>query len=295
MAVVALSVALTGRWLRAVHHAVVTGDRVAAVAAPSATSSPVAEAPTPPPTLAPDASPGLDWATAADVQRPPGMSAEAPSIPPVTGGGLGHPGHFTGQGHLVDVVAGPGGRLVAVGYAFPGWLASAWTSDDGTHWVHHDLGAGEETFLLAVATDGAAVRRGRAGRGGGRCLDLDRWRRLGARAGRPGAPRRARGADDQRGSGSGRLRRRRLGRTVHGGGRAALLDVAGRARLDARNGDRADDRRGPCALDRGRAVRIPGGRDDRARRHADRLGDLDLARRHRLDPVGRRRCRATAA
>lgn len=92
------------------------------------------------------------------------MSAEAPSIPPVTGGGLGHPGHFTGQGHLVDVVAGSDGRLVAVGYAFPGWLASAWTSDDGTHWLHHDIGAGEETFLFAVATDGSRyVAVGRAG------------------------------------------------------------------------------------------------------------------------------------
>ncbi len=81
------------------------------------------------------------------------MSDEEPSVPPVAGGGLGHPGHFSGQGYLVDVAAGPGGRLVAVGYAFPGWRATAWVSLDGERWARHDLDAGDGSFALSVASD----------------------------------------------------------------------------------------------------------------------------------------------
>ena len=81
------------------------------------------------------------------------MSDDEPSVPPVDGGGLGHPGHFSGQGYLVDVAAGPGGRLVAVGYAFPGWRATAWVSLDGERWARHDLDAGDGSFALSVAGD----------------------------------------------------------------------------------------------------------------------------------------------
>ena len=108
------------------------------------------------------------------------MSDEEPSVPPVEGGGLGHPGHFSGQGYLVDVAAGPGGRLVAVGYAFPGWHATAWVSDDGERWVRHDLGAGDDSFALSVATDGSRfVAVGSVGSSAAAWLSTDgeTWRR----------------------------------------------------------------------------------------------------------------------
>jgi hypothetical protein len=68
--------------------------------------------------------PGLDWAVAAEIERPAGMSADPPSVPPVAShGGLGHPGHFSGQGDPFDV-ARIDGRLVAPGYTFPEFHAS---------------------------------------------------------------------------------------------------------------------------------------------------------------------------
>jgi hypothetical protein len=91
------------------------------------------------------------------------MSAAEPSIPAVgPGGGLGHPGHFAGQGYLVDVIEGPAG-LVAVGYAFPGWHATAWTTTDNQHWTRRVVDEAEDTFLLAVtATHDGYVAVGRA-------------------------------------------------------------------------------------------------------------------------------------
>jgi hypothetical protein len=92
------------------------------------------------------------------------MSAAEPSIPAVgPGGGLGHPGHFPGQGYLVDVVDGPAG-LVAIGYAFPGWHATAWTTTDSQHWTRHVIDEADDTFALAVAsTRDGYVAVGRAG------------------------------------------------------------------------------------------------------------------------------------
>jgi hypothetical protein len=93
------------------------------------------------------------------------MSDEEPSIPPVSeeGGGLGHPGHFSGQGYLVDVTDGDAG-LVAAGYAFPGWHATAWTSGDGLAWARQLVDEAEETFLQGIAaTADRYVAVGRAG------------------------------------------------------------------------------------------------------------------------------------
>jgi hypothetical protein len=84
------------------------------------------------------------------------MNAEPPSIPPVgSGGGLGHPGHFAGQGNPYDVVA-IGGTLVAVGYTFPGFHAVTWSSADREHWQLAELpGGAENAFALSIATGAA--------------------------------------------------------------------------------------------------------------------------------------------
>jgi hypothetical protein len=97
--------------------------------------------------------PGLDWTTAVEVQRPEGMGAEPPSIPPVTGGGLGHPGHFAGQGDPFDVAA-IGDRLVAPGYTFPDFHAVTWSSTDRQHWSLAELPPGRTgAFGLGIATE----------------------------------------------------------------------------------------------------------------------------------------------
>ena len=110
--------------------------------------------------------PGLDWAVAAEIERPEGMSAEPPSIPPVgTGGGLGHPGHFSGQGNPFDV-ARIGDRLVAPGYTFPGFHAVTWSSTDREHWSLAELPLGQtDAFGLAIAPGarGVSVIVGRIG------------------------------------------------------------------------------------------------------------------------------------
>jgi hypothetical protein len=130
---------------------------------PSSSTSPAAE---PSAEAGGQPVPGLSWTTATDVERPPDMSAAEPSIPAVgPGGGLGHPGHFPGQGYLVDVADGPAG-LVAAGYAWPGWHATAWTSTDGQQWRRHVVDEAENTFLLAIAaTHDGYVAVGRAGAG----------------------------------------------------------------------------------------------------------------------------------
>ena len=98
--------------------------------------------------------PGLDWATA-DVERPAGMDATPPSIPPVgAGGGLGHPGHFASQGNPYDVAA-IGDRLVAVGYTFPDFVPVTWTTTDPNrhHWTLAGLPASSDgVFAYAIAT-----------------------------------------------------------------------------------------------------------------------------------------------
>jgi hypothetical protein len=109
---------------------------------------------------------GLDWSTATAVERPEGMDAAPPSIPPVgSGGGLGHPGHFSGQGNLYDVVA-TGDRLVAVGYTYPGFRGATWTSTDRQAWSLAELpGPDEPTIPTAIdrSPDGPVVAVGRIG------------------------------------------------------------------------------------------------------------------------------------
>ena len=110
--------------------------------------------------------PGLDWVVAAEVERPEGMSAEPPSVPPVgSGGGLGHPGHFAGQGNPFDV-ARIGDRLVAPGYTFPDFHAVTWSSTDRQMWSLAELPPGwTGAFALGIAagTGGRSVIVGRIG------------------------------------------------------------------------------------------------------------------------------------
>jgi hypothetical protein len=117
------------------------------------------------------------------------MAAAEPSIPAVgPGGGLGHPGHFPGQGYLVDVIDGPAG-LVAVGYAFPGWHATAWTTTDSQHWTRHLVDETDDTFLLAVAaTRDGYVAVGRAGNQAATWISSDgaAWERTGGAPAEPG-------------------------------------------------------------------------------------------------------------
>ncbi len=97
--------------------------------------------------------PGLDWETA-DVERPAGMGAAPPSVPPVgSGGGLGHPGHFASQGNPYDLAA-VGERLIAVGYTFPDFVPVTWTSasPDRHRWTLAGLPTTVDgAFALAIA------------------------------------------------------------------------------------------------------------------------------------------------
>ena len=95
--------------------------------------------------------PGLDWTTA-QVERPAGMDATPPSISPVgSNGGLGHPGHFSGQGNPYDLAA-VGDRLIAVGYTFPDFHAVAWSATDRHTWSLADIDPGtDDAFAQAVA------------------------------------------------------------------------------------------------------------------------------------------------
>jgi hypothetical protein len=109
--------------------------------------------------------PGLDWAVAAEIERPAGMSADPPSVPPVAShGGLGHPGHFSGQGDPFDVTR-IDGRLVAPGYTFPDFHAVTWSSTDREHWSLAELPPGRTgAFGLGIAAGaGHAVIVGRIG------------------------------------------------------------------------------------------------------------------------------------
>jgi hypothetical protein len=109
--------------------------------------------------------PGLDWAVAAEIERPAGMSADPPSVPPVAShGGLGHPGHFSGQGDPFDVVR-IDDRLVAPGYTFPEFHAVTWSSTDRDHWSLAELPPGRTgAFGLAIAAGaGHEVIVGRIG------------------------------------------------------------------------------------------------------------------------------------
>lgn len=131
--------------------------------------------------------PGLEWASATRVARPAGMSADPPSIPPVSGGGLGHPGHFSGQGSPVGL-ARLANRFLAVGSTYPEWRGVTWSSPDGRSWDLAELpGSRPETFPLAVAAAGGdrAVIVGRRGLAGMAWLSTDdgaTWREVAGEA-----------------------------------------------------------------------------------------------------------------
>jgi hypothetical protein len=133
---------------------------------PSQPSGPSAVAASGAPAASPSPGPpGVDWTEAASVERPEGMTAAPPSISPVgNSGGLGHPGHFSGQGNPLDVAAGRD-RVVAVGYTFPEFLGVTWTSTDRQDWALREISPGQpETFVLSIAAGGdrwvAVGRRG---------------------------------------------------------------------------------------------------------------------------------------
>jgi hypothetical protein len=140
----------------------------AAVAVGGCGSSQTTASPSAQPSPAEPAVLGIDWGRAASVQRPEiGFEAPATPIPGATDGAnrLGHPLHFLGQANMVDVAAASSGTLVVVGYVYPGWHPTAWTSADAQTWTIHSLGATDFTFTAAVAvgTDGRIVAVGRSG------------------------------------------------------------------------------------------------------------------------------------
>jgi hypothetical protein len=112
---------------------------------------------------------GLDWGRAGDVERP----AEAFAAPSpgasfafsLGGNRSGHPLHFPGQAMMADVAVLPSGGLVSVGYVYPGWHPTAWTSADGGSWTLHPIADTEFTFpvALAVGANGSIVAVGRSG------------------------------------------------------------------------------------------------------------------------------------
>ena len=131
--------------------------------APTASRSPPPAAPTGPPVL------GLDWGRADDVERPEeAFAAPSPGASfafSLGGNRSGHPLHFPGQAMMADVARLPSGGLVAVGYVYPGWHPTGWTSPDGRTWNLAPIGETEFTFpvALAVGAGGAAVAVGRSG------------------------------------------------------------------------------------------------------------------------------------
>ena len=113
---------------------------------------------------------GIDWGRADDVARP----EEAFALPSpgqsfafsLGGNRSGHPLHFPGQAMMADVVVLPSGRLAAVGYVYPGWHPTSWTSDDGGRtWALQPIADTEFTFpvAMAVGADGDLVAVGRSG------------------------------------------------------------------------------------------------------------------------------------
>jgi hypothetical protein len=66
---------------------------------------------------------------------------------------------------MADVVARPGGDLVAVGYVYPGWRPTAWTSPDANTWTLAEMPQTDFTFPVSVVTGprGELVAVGRSG------------------------------------------------------------------------------------------------------------------------------------
>ncbi len=134
----------------------------------AASSTPVVSVPPSPPGLPVL---GIDWGRASVVERPEeafALPAPDASISSSGSGRSGHPQHFPGQAMMADVARTPAGGLISVGYVYPGWYPTAWTSSDGTVWKLRDMGRSEFTFpvSLAVGRSGAAdvvVAVGRSG------------------------------------------------------------------------------------------------------------------------------------
>jgi hypothetical protein len=112
---------------------------------------------------------GIDWGRAAAVERPEqGFAVPSPgtSFGNTDGSNrLGHPLHFYGQAIMADVAKLPSGGLVSVGYVFPGWHPTAWTSADAQTWAIQAMGTTDFTFpvAMAVGSDGGVVAVGRSG------------------------------------------------------------------------------------------------------------------------------------
>lgn len=111
---------------------------------------------------------GIDWGKAASVERPDEAFAQpAPDASAFSRGGnrSGHPLHFPGQAMMADVARRPDGALVSIGYVYPGWTPTAWTSADGEAWALASMGTIEFTFpvSMAVGGDGTVVAVGRSG------------------------------------------------------------------------------------------------------------------------------------
>ena len=66
---------------------------------------------------------------------------------------------------MADVARRPNGELVSVGYVYPGWTPTAWTSPDGGTWTLAPMGTTEFTFpvSMAVGPGGDVVAVGRSG------------------------------------------------------------------------------------------------------------------------------------
>jgi hypothetical protein len=120
-------------------------------------------APSGPPVL------GLDWGRADDVARPEeAFAAPSPGASfafSVGSNRSGHPLHFPGQAMMADLAVLPTSGLVAVGYVYPGWHPTAWTSPDGRSWTLQPIADTEFTFpvAMAVGADGGIVAVGRSG------------------------------------------------------------------------------------------------------------------------------------
>lgn len=112
---------------------------------------------------------GIDWGRADEVERPEeafALPSPGQSIPFSLGSNRsGHPLHFPGQAMMADVAVLPSGGLASVGYVYPGWHPTAWTSDDGRAWVLRPIADTEFTFPVAMAVggDGGIVAVGRSG------------------------------------------------------------------------------------------------------------------------------------
>src|SRR4029078_7943535 len=164
---------VTRRRRRPVAAIVAVGLMGAAAACGPTTTSASAPASTAPasPLPGPSGPPvlGLDWGRAASVTRPDdAFAAPSPGASfafSLGGNRSGHPLHFPGQAMMADVAVLPSGGLASVGYVYPGWHPTSWTSPDGRAWDLTPIADTEFTFPVAIAVgaDGHLVAVGRSG------------------------------------------------------------------------------------------------------------------------------------